>query len=130
MTTALLHNMSARPRTQVSYIVPAVRKDWVSFTWRRPHPPLDTETRDRLDRGWSTTGIRGAVIIHRLNSDLARRVRMTRCSEPDLVLNVLLRARGSLLLAGMPLIVDTSPLDKNGYATDDPRMVALVRARS
>ncbi|MEN9507335.1 MAG: hypothetical protein RI958_3261, partial [Actinomycetota bacterium] len=65
-----------------------------------------------------------------LNSDLARRVRMTRCSEPDLVLNVLLRARGSLLLAGMPLIVDTSPLDKNGYATDDPRMVALVKARS
>jgi hypothetical protein len=55
---------------------------------------------------------------------------MTRCSEPDLVLNVLLRARGSLLLAGMPLIVDTSPLDKHGYATDDPRMVALVRAQS
>lgn len=127
VTTALLHNMSARPRTPVTYKVPAMRRDWVSFTWQQPHPPFDTPTFDRLDDAWRATGLRGAVIIHRLTVDLSRRVRLTRCSEADLVLNVLLRARGSLLLADMPLIDEPSALDGDGLTTDDPRMVELVR---
>lgn len=127
MTTALLHNMSARPRTKVNYRIPALRRDWVSFTWQQPHPPLDSATFDRLDAAWQSTGLRGAVIIHPLTAGLSRYVRLTPCAEPDLVLNVLLRARGSLLLADVPLIDETSALDATGVATDDPRMVELVR---
>jgi hypothetical protein len=38
---------------------------------------------------------------------------------------VLLRYRGSLLLADMPLLDATDGLVHRGVATDDPRLVAL-----
>lgn len=50
------------------------------------------------------------------------------CAEPVLLLNVLLRTRGNLLLASMPLLDEPAALNIPGIATEDPRMVALVGA--
>lgn len=128
MTEALLHNMSARPRTSVSYRVPRLRSDWVSFTWGDPLPELNRRVIARLDRRWVETGLRGGVIVHGMTGDLRKRTKPTPCTDLDLLLNVLLRTRGSLLLAAMPLIDDPSALVGGGIATDDPRLVALVRS--
>lgn len=125
----LLHNMSARPRTEIRRQVGCVRQPWVGFCWAGPTPSLDSDRRARLDRWWRETGITGAVIVHPLRSiALPRMVAPQLCAEPVLLLNVLLRTRGNLLLASMPLLDDPAALNIPGIATEDPRMVALVGA--
>lgn len=126
MSDGLLHNMSARPRTPVTYLVPALRRPWVSFSWRGRRPVLDARRLATLDEHWAGTGLRGAVIVHPMSEYLAERVRPHACTDRELTLNVLLRTRGDLLLAAMPLVDDPAALTKRIVATDDPRLVALA----
>ena len=128
MSEALLHNMSARPRTPVTYLVPVLRRPWVSFSWTGRRPTLEARQLATLDDHWSGTGLRGAVIVHPMSAFLAERVRPHACTDRDLTLNVLLRTRGDLLLAAMPLLDDPAVLAGRGVATDDPRLIALAGA--
>ena len=119
-----LANMSARPRTTVTRRVPALRELWVHFL-PLTAAAVGADELARLDTWWVAAGLRGAMLLHAVDGDLCRHVRLERCDTPELTLNVLLRARGSLLLADMPLL-DVYDGAQPGFASDDPRLVALA----
>lgn len=106
--------------------VPALRQPWVAFRWLVDPPTLDAATLARLDEAWAGLGLTGAVLVHPVTDNLAGLVRLHACHDDDLTLNVLLRARGGLVLAAMPLLDDPAALDGLHLATDDPRLTALV----
>jgi hypothetical protein len=116
-------NMSARPRTPVTYLVPRLREQWVSFSWQTTSPVLDADTLADLQQQWDAIAFTGAAIVHRLDDDLAHRVRPRECADRDLALNVLLRVRGGLLLGEMPPLDDGDAVVGAAVATDDPRLV-------
>ena len=124
---ALLGNMSARPRTSVTRIVPATRMSWVVFGPVHHIPRLTTTLRRELDEEWRSLAFTGAFIVH-LDSAVRRDgLQIVTCSDDHLVLNVLLRTRGTLLLAGAPLLGATGGLANSTILCDDPRLVAAVR---
>ena len=125
-TCGALHNMSARPRTVVTRTVPLLRTPWVAFAGPRKPPSLEAPDLARLDARWRLTGLTGAALLHRFNGDLTEHVTPLICGDEDLTLNVLLRARGNLLLAAMPLLDDPAAVVRVRLATDDPRLVALA----
>ena len=120
-----LANMSARPRTTVVRLVPVLRQPWIHFMAPLPAPVLDAEALGGLDAWWASTGLRGAILLHSVDRALAREVPLEPCQASDLTLNVLLRRRGSLLLADMPL-VEAFDDETAGVASDDPRLVTLA----
>ena len=122
--TRPLGNMSARPRTTVVRLVPVLRRPWIHFVAPVPAPTLDAEALGLLDAWWASTGLRGAILLHPVDRALAREVPLEPCQTPNLTLNVLLRRRGSLLLADMPLVEAFD--DGAGVASDDPRLVTLA----
>ena len=126
--SGLLHNMSARPTTEVTRTVPPLRAAWVWFRWRAA-PALDAASCRELDAYWSACGFRGAALVHPLTAELRQALgSVARCGNELLTSNVLLRLRGSLLLASMPLLDSTEGLARLSVATDDPRLVALSGA--
>lgn len=122
--------MSARPRTPVTYFVPKVRSQWVSFAWKNSRPVLNADVLQALDAQWNDLGFTGAAIVHPLNRDLADRVRPHACADRWLTLNVLLRVRGPVLLAEMPPLESGDALRNMAVATDDPRLVRLATEES
>lgn len=124
----VLNNMSARPTTEVVRRIRPLREPWVGFRWEGRQPLLDRSMLERLDTYWQGVGLQGAVIVHPLASAPETTTQVTMCTDGDLLLNVLLRTRGRLLLAAMPLLDDTAALGRMGVATDDPRLVARVDA--
>jgi hypothetical protein len=121
-------NMSARPRTPVSYLVPRLRDEWVSFSWQTEPPQLDEETLSELQQQWDTMAFTGAAIMHHLDADLRSWVRPSECTDRSLTLNVLLRVRGGLLLGEMPPLDDGDAVIGATVATDDPRLVQHAAA--
>ena len=93
--------------------------------------------REALDTSWRAYGLRGAVLVYNWRDDLREGVAARlnaikqppiylQVTEPLLVLNVLARARTSLLLAHAPLALE-HPYLSRALASDDPRLLALAR---
>lgn len=123
----LLGNMSARPRTSVTRTVPATRTSWAAFGPVRRMPRLTAELRRDLDDAWRRLAFTGAFIVHLDSAIHCDGLEVVTCDDDLLVLNVLLRTRGSLLLAGAPLLTDTGGLAKVTILCDDPRLVEVAR---
>ena len=123
----LLGNMSARPRTSVTRTVPATRTSWAAFGPVRRMPRLTAELRRDLDDAWRRLAFTGAFIVHLESAVHCDNLDVDVCEDDLLVLNVLLRTRGPLLLAGAPLLTDTAGLAKVTILCDDPRLVEVVR---
>jgi len=126
--TAMLHNMSMRPRTTVTATVSVVGKALARFavTPKRLRALLDDPSLpERLEQRWQEAGLRGALHVYALPEPaVARKVPMLG-ADPLLALNVLGRTRAGLLLPGAPLDLDPSVLARK-LASDDPRLVALA----
>jgi hypothetical protein len=125
----LLHNMSARPRTEISRWVPVVQEGWVLFDlteygqnrtgpWEEPGP-LSVDDRTRLDARWREVGLTGATLIIRCRTQPF--VDPVICLDDDLIANVLLRSRGDLLIHSMPLLDDRG-LSSNAVLVPEPRL--------
>jgi hypothetical protein len=129
---ALLHNMCARPRTEVAFEVPPVDSaavarfllpEGVSLSATRAET-----TEANLDSAWADYGLTGAALVfpwsarHAVVHD-----RALTATDRMLVVNVLARARAAVLLASAPAVLDSEYLGRD-LASDDPRLVALVEA--
>ena len=125
----LLHNMSARPRTEISRVVPVVQEGWVLFDlteygrnrtgpWEEPGP-LSADDRMRLDARWREVGLTGATLV--IRSRIQPFVEPIVCLDDDLIANVLLRSRGDLLIHSMPLLDDRGT-SSNAVLVPEPRL--------
>jgi hypothetical protein len=90
-------------------------------------PRLTAELRRDLDDAWRRLAFTGAFIVHLDSAIHCDGLEVVTCDDDLLVLNVLLRTRGSLLLAGAPLLTDTGGLAKVTILCDDPRLVEVAR---
>lgn len=92
-----------------------------------------------LDDEWDTYHLRGAVLVYAWREDIRQAVNArlmaikasgtyVRSLDPLLVLNVLARARTTLLLANAPLALERSFLNR-AILSDDPRLVKLARSK-
>jgi hypothetical protein len=100
----------------------------------------DAQTlRELLDQSWQSYGLHGAALVYQWRDDLREGMaaRLTalkqppiylRVTDPLLVLNVLARARTSLLLANAPLALEFPYLSRV-LASDDSRLLELARAK-
>ena len=129
----LLHNMSTRPSTPVTW---RLRPLSASVAWFEigvlPQVHLDDPALAMdLETSWEGYALRGAVDLFPWSDTLLREDHgyreALRSSDPSLVLNVLGRARSQLLLATTPLALEPGLLNQR-LATDDERIVGLVRA--
>lgn len=129
---AVLHNMCARPRTEIAFEIRPVDPGGVA-RFRLPESvTIAAATTEHpeplLDAAWAGYGLSGAVLVfpwsarHAVVYD-----RALTASDWVLVLNVLARARAAVLLAGAPAVLDPEYLGRD-LASDDPRLVALVEA--
>lgn len=130
--TALLENMSSRPRTDITRVVPLVQQRWVLFhRWghRSVDGPevFDADVLERLDRRWGELGLTGATVVRRGRANTGRLMPLI-CEDEDLVLNVLLRVRGNLLIHRMPLLDRYDPDEGEAVLCPDPRLFAIVSA--
>jgi hypothetical protein len=128
----MLHNMSARPRTEITREVPLVQDGWVLFDlqeyrqnrsgerWEEPGP-LTAAERRHLDACWHALGLTGATLIVRSRVQLL--VDPIVCLDDDLIVNVILRARGDLLIHRMPL------LDRRDVSMSNAVLVPDLRLR-
>lgn len=99
---------------------------------------LESDLRERLDAAWEAWGFSGAALVHTW-SEKARVAYVTRLqaigqptvalrpTDPALVLNLLARARSTVLIAHAPPALERAFLERPIYS-DDPRLVALVQA--
>ena len=94
---------------------------------------------DLLDQTWQDYGLHGAALVYQwrdeLREGMAARLNalkqppiFLRVNDPLLVLNVLARARTSLLLANAPLALE-QPYLSRVLASDDSRLLDLARAK-
>ncbi|MEO8698303.1 MAG: hypothetical protein ABI658_32720 [Acidimicrobiales bacterium] len=125
-SSRLLHNMSARPRTAVTRTVAPTRGDWAAFKWSAAPPTLDPHQRRALDVWWERFALRGAALVYARSGMATSTVRVTVCRNDELTLNVLLRSRGSLLIAEMPLLDHPDALRGIELLTDDLRLMKAV----
>ena len=141
--STLLHNMSTRPTTQVEATVLAGRGERISIALDRlrASPLFDgatgRESRARavaaraaellpeLDAAWARLGLSGAVLLWKAPPGA---VTMGIDNEdPIFAINILARAQGEILIARAPAVLDPVRLARS-FATDDPRLVAVVDA--
>ena len=128
----LLHNMSARPRTEVAFEIRPVDPGGVA-RFRLPESvTIAAATAENpeaaLDVAWAGYGLAGAVLVfpwHARHAVVYQRA--LTATDRVLVLNVLARARAAVLLGGAPAVLDPEYLGRD-LASDDPRLVALVEA--
>lgn len=128
----LLHNMSARPRTEVAFEVPPVDARGVARFRLPASVTIDAATAEHpeamLDGAWAGYGLRGAALVfpwHARHAVVYERA--VSATNRVLILNVLARARTAVLLGGAPALLDPEYLGRD-LASDDPRLVALVEA--
>lgn len=128
----LLHNMSARPRTEVAFEIRPVAPAGVARFRLPGSVTIAAATAENpepvLDAAWAGYGLTGAALVfpwharHAVVYD-----RAVTATDRVLVLNVLARARAAVLLAGAPAVLDPEYLGRD-LASDDPRLVALVES--
>lgn len=134
---AYLHNMSCAPRTVVRGYVAPLRSPIVRFSLG---PDLASRVRRRrlarrlveeAERAWGELSFTGAALVFPWHDDVAQppegrpRPEVRVATDPRTLVNVLGRARGSLLLARWPLSREPEYLLRS-LASDDPRLVALA----
>ena len=101
--------------------------------------PLAEALKTELDDDWETYHLHGAILVYAWREDIRQAVsaRLTavkapgtyvRSLDPLLVLNVLARARTTLLLANAPLALER-PFLSRAILSDDPRLVRLARSK-
>ena len=124
----------------ISRQVPSLRSRWVAF--RRSVAPvqLDPVAVEALDDHWAGLGLRGAVVMHRLDvllqplgiefDDAAERPCGTVCDDELLTANVLYRTRSGVLHESFTLTDLYLDVTDLGWCTDDPRLVQLVAERN
>ena len=126
--TALLHNMSMRPRTTVTATVSVVGKALARFVVppKRLRVLLDDPSLPEwLEQRWQEVGLRGALHVYPLPEPAVVGEATVLGTDALFALNVLGRTRAGLLLPGAPLDLDPSVLARR-LASDDPRLVALA----
>ena len=129
---SLLHNMSARPRTEVAFEIRPIGATGVA-RFRLPDSTtiagVTAEALDgELDAAWAGYGLSGAALVFPWSARHAVVYeRPVTATDRLLVVNVLARARAAVLLAGAPAVLDPEYLGRD-LASDDPRLVALVEA--
>jgi hypothetical protein len=126
-----LSNMSSRPRTMITRRISPVGTDWVEFSLEHvgvniASLELDNSLLERLEVSWQQLGLTGATLLRPAEALRTAGARPALCLDADLTLNVILRARGRLLLAVSPLIDDLYGETVTSVATDDPRLVAAA----
>jgi len=143
---ALLHNMSARPRTQVRWEIDALRRtagaddDIASATASQSEPSRSLEgttvgfelprehklelSAAELDRAWASYGLRGAALVFPWRGEDSE-FDATPAGNLALAVNVLGRARAGVLMAHAELVLDDEYLARS-LASDDPRLVRLA----
>jgi hypothetical protein len=100
--------------------------------------PFAEALRERLDEAWQGFDLHGAFLVFNWRDEIKQAVNArlvsvkeaavyTLARDPLLVLNVLGRARTSLLLATAPLALDR-PFLMRSLVCDDARLVKLARA--
>ncbi|MCZ7535035.1 MAG: hypothetical protein M5T61_03180 [Acidimicrobiia bacterium] len=140
-----LHNMSGRPRTEVTVSTPSVDDVVVSFSldgmgskigrlqqrrWttveRRRVAELvlrldGAKLTAQLDEAWEAMALDGAALLWSGGQERD----CPSCAEPLLALNVLSRSRDNLLLAESDPVLAKATLARRLF-TDDPRLTSLV----
>jgi hypothetical protein len=101
-------------------------------------PEVEARLKEILDAAWESYGMVGAALIHgwRIEAREAYATRLAavnlppnylRASDPVFVLNVLARARSTVLLSNAPLALERGFLERSLFC-DDARIVALAQA--
>lgn len=121
-----LQNMSARPRTEVMRRVPSLFESWVVFSDATVDRALRGPERAAAEAYWSTLSLTGAVLLHAHTQDLALLTKPKPCKNTLLEYNVVLRARGLLLLAESPMMEELYHPQGNLFLCADPRIVRLA----
>ena len=137
----LLHNMSIRPRTIVTWRVEPTGPNVVVFdldntgtTWRqvcqRP------ELQEQLELDWICYGLRGAILVYHVPAagvstpaagpEAPQPPAVLKATDVSLIVNVLGRATSQVLIVEAPLTLNGHFLERR-LATDDPRLVRLAR---
>ena len=129
----VLENMSARPRTPIVRNIPALRPDWTVFTidlaeLTGGNLKVSGALAAELDERWEKLGFTGAALLRPLGPLEAAGVHPLPCPDRLLTLNILLRARGRLLLEGTPLLESLRGDELVAVASDDPLLVAATHA--
>jgi hypothetical protein len=127
----VLENMSARPRTPIVRNIPALRPDWTVFTvdlteLTSGQLKVSGALAAELDERWAKLGFTGAALLRPLGPLEAAGVHPLPCPDRLLTLNILLRARGRLLLEGTPLLESLRGDELVAVASDDPLLVAAT----
>ena len=128
----LLHNMSARPRTEVTFEIRPVDPGGVARFRLPDSTTIAAATAEHpeaaLDAAWAGYGLNGAALVFPWHARHAAVYdRAVTATDRVLVLNVLARARAAVLLGKAPAVLDPEYLGRD-LASDDPRLVALVEA--
>lgn len=131
--TGVLENMSARPRTPIVRNIPALRTGWTVFTidlseLTGGHLQVPRELAAKLDARWAELGFTGAALLRPIGPLEAAGVHPLPCPDRLLTLNILLRARGRLLLEGTPLLESLRDDELVAVASDDPLLVSAAHA--
>lgn len=121
-----LQNMSARPRTEVMRRIPPLFESWVVFSDAAVDKALRGPARAAAETYWSTLSLTGAVLLHAHTQDLANLTKPKPCKNTLLEYNVVLRARGLLLLAESPMVEELYHPQGNLFLCADPRIVGLA----
>ena len=122
--------MRGTPRTEVPMKVPQLRDTWVVFKVAGTELPLEPEERIECEEFWQSLELTGAVMVVDLLSTIgekaAKRLSPIECHDWRLRVNVSHRIRDGFLHTRFPLLhqLDGNP---HSWATDDPRLVQIVR---
>jgi len=119
--SGVLHNMSARPYTPVTFSVRPLRNTWVSFTMPRQFR-LNDAVRVRLDAAWAALSFTGAALVQ-IGGSTPNGMRVITCRNKELAANIVLRTRGSLLLAETGLLDDAAEFAGTTVISSDLRLV-------
>lgn len=124
--SAVLANMSARPRTEVLRRVPALRSVWRSFSDTLLPRTLSDAERHALDVYWKSLGITGMILALPATPARLAGVNSKPCTDTKLLLNVILRTRGNLLLAETPLLAKLPARVGAAWLIDDSRITEVA----
>ena len=122
--------MRGTPRTDVPMTVPQLRDTWVVFKVAGTELPLEPEERIECEEFWQSLELTGAVMVVDLLSTIgekaAKRLSPIECHDWRLRVNVSHRIRDGFLHTRFPLLHQLDG-DPHSWATDDPRLVHIVR---
>lgn len=118
--------MRGTPRTSIDLRVPSLRNDWVEFPIPTEIDPTDRHVIEAADAYWRSLDLSGAIVLVHPQWHVRPILELRLCRDLLLNINVHLRRRGGLLHTDFPLLDELPAPTDTKFATDDPRLVALV----